>query len=78
MIFLAVLAIAVILPSIGTRSTGPFAAPIVVVLAYRLGVRNEAAFPGERGEPLPGEGAYWASLVVLVLVAGLIVRMSKP
>lgn len=78
MIFLAVLIIAVALPSYGTRSTGPAGSAIVTALAYELGVRNEAAFPGGRSDPLPGEAMYWAALAALVLVAGLITRMSKP
>ena len=78
MIFLAVLTLAVVLPSLGTRSTGPSAAGLVVVCADELGTRNEAAFPGGRSEPLPGEAVYWAWLAVLVLLSGLIARMSKP
>lgn len=78
MIFLAVLTLAVVLPSIGTKSAGPSAVALVVTLAYELGTRNEAAFPGGRSEPLPGEAMYWAALAALVLVAGLIARTSKP
>ena len=78
MIFLALIILVVVLPSIGSRSAGPACAAFVTALAYAVGVRNEAAFPGERSDPLPGEAGYWIAFAALVLASGLIVRMSKP
>jgi hypothetical protein len=75
-VYAFVLGVAIVAPYARTRSSRSLLGPLVVLAAYALGVLNERDFPGDRSVPLPGELPYWAGLVVLVFVGGVLTRRS--
>ncbi len=76
-LFVVLMVMALVAPATLSRSWVPIAAAIAIVQAYAIGVANEREFPGDRAIPDHGEAVYWAALLVLVVVAGLLAVPSK-